>query len=189
MTEKKDLAKGMLALTYAQLRIKKSLDALRKEAKGCMTPTERVPLVIDGDLVGAITKEKKEKHAYVSDELAYREWMQANYRENVVSFSFIEDVPKAIEVLEKYAPNLVHTRLQVAESVTADILRASEKAGAPVGPGKEADIPGIRVESPEGTVKALITRDSEVALAHLEHIVSSGAVSLDGTVRKELEAR
>lgn len=180
---KEDTALGMVALKYAMDRVKPAQDELRRQARELLGKKERVPATVDGEVVGTIGKSSPKKSARVTNEMALREWISEQYPELVIPRSFIEDQAAAIEVLEEHAPHLVHTRLEVAESVVNEMLRNSEHTGTPTGPGGEADVPGITVDTPDGNVTVLMEKGNEYLV---EQMLTSGQVSLDGTVRREI---
>lgn len=182
---KEDIALGMVALKHAMDRIAPAQKELRAKAQELLRQKERVSVELDGELVGTITKSSPKKVAQVSSEPEFLYWMANHYPEHVEEIAYVEDMPKVIEVLQKHAPELVFQRHQVAQSATDVVLANSTAAGVPVGPGGEANVPGISVYQPEGTVSVRPERGQGWLI---ERMLTSGQVSLDGTVRREIEA-
>lgn len=182
---KEELALAMVALKHALDRIRPAQDQLRADARKLLGKKERVPALIDGQVVGTIGKSSPKKVARVSDAPALLAWIEQHYPEHVDAVPYIEDMDAAIRFLEEHGPeHLVQYRTVVAEPTLRVMLKTSETVGSGVGPGGEADVPGITVDTPEGIVTVLPERGMEYLV---EQLFANGLVSLDGTVRKELE--
>lgn len=180
---KEDIALGMLALKHAMDRIKPAQDALRAQARDLMAKKERVAVVIDGEVIGTISKSKPSRKARVTDPVAFQAWVTENYPDHVKSVSFIEDVDAVKFVVREHAPHLLHYREEVDPSLANTVLEMSEETGVPTGPGGEADVPGVVVDTPDGVVSVHPEKD---AVWMVEQLFTSGRVSLDGSVRKEI---
>lgn len=185
MSDKDDIALGMAAMKHAMDRIRPAQDELRARANALLKKKERIPIELDGETVGVITKSAPKRTARVTDGVKFLAWVAENYPEHVESAPIVEDMPKAIAVLEEHAPHLVHYREQVAKGITFSVLDGSAKVGAPIGPGGEADVPGIVVDTPDGNTSVILDKDNAYLI---EQLFAEGRVSLDGVVRRELES-
>lgn len=134
-----------------------------------------------GVKLGTVTMTDPAKSARVVDDEAFAEWMQRHYPDRCRKETRITGpAAQVIEVLRRHAPHLLDEVVEVADWGTAEVLRASEKAGEPCGPGGELDVPGIAVSEQTSTVQVRPTADAASAIAELWR---SGALDLDGTVR------
>lgn len=183
---KEELALAMVALKHALDRIRPAQDELRADARELLGKKERVPALIDGQVVGTIGKSSPKKVARVSDAPALLAWIEQNYPEHLDAVPYIEHLDAAIRFLEEHGPTeLVQYRTVVAEPTLRVMLKASETVGSGVGPGGEADVPGITVDTPDGNVTVLMEKGNEYLV---EQLFTSGVVSLDGAVRKQIGA-
>lgn len=182
---KEEIALAMVALKHALDRIRPAQDELRLRARELLATKERVPALIDGQVVGTVGKSSPKKIARVSDGAKYLAWMSEHYAEHVETVPYVEDMDAVIAVVGAHAPELVYRRRQVREDFTRRLLAHAVEIGGVVGPGGEADIPGITVGTPEGNVSVLMEKGNEYLV---EQLFAQGRVSLDGTVRKEIEA-
>jgi hypothetical protein len=184
MTDKDEIALGMLALKHAMDRIMPAQQELRARANELLKKKERIPIELDGETVGVITKSSPKKKARINDEVKLLAWMQEHYPDCIDVVAYIEDMPKVIDALEQHAPNLVHYREVVDPTMMPKLLAAAEEVGAPIGPGGEADVPGIVVDTPDGNTSVI----PDKANAYLiEQLFTQGRVSLDGTVQQQIE--
>lgn len=181
---REEVATAMLALKHAMDRIKPAQTALRAQARELLKRKERVTVEMDGEIVGVITKSAPNRQARVSDEAALFDWIEASYPDCIEVVPIIEDMTKAVEALEECAPHLVQYRERVHPPTISKLLAAAEEAGAPVGPGGEADIVGITVDKPDGNVSVIPDDENGYMV---ERLLTSGQVSLDGVVRPQLE--
>jgi hypothetical protein len=184
MTERDQVALGMLALTHAKKRIDTVLPDLRVQANALLKKKERVAVEIDGETVGMITKSSPSKVARVNDGVKLLAWMREHYPEHVERVAFVENMEKVFRVLMDHAPELVLHRDRVSEAVERSMLADSVKVGVPVGPGGEADVPGIVVDTPDGNTSAIPDKQNAYLI---DQLFAQGRVSLDGTVRREIE--
>jgi hypothetical protein len=185
MTDKDQIALGMLALKHAMDRIMPAQQELRATANGLLKKKECIPVEVDGETVGVITKSSPKRKARVVDQVKFLAWVEENYPESQRPVPYIEDMPAVIAVLEQFADHLVHFRREVVPSFTSSVLSMSEEVGVPVGPGGEADVPGIVVDTPDGNTSAIPDKQNAYLL---EQLFTSGQVSLDGVVRREIES-
>lgn len=182
---KEDIALGMVALKHAMDRVAPAQKVLREQARELLAKKERVPATVNGEVVGTIGKSSPKKSAKVTNETELRRWLACNdYGDALEAVPYVEDMEAVANVLADHAPHLLYYREQVRPDVLTDMLRNSEHTGVPTGPGGEADVPGITVDTPDGTVTVLMEKGNEYLV---EQMLTSGQVSLDGAVRRELE--
>jgi len=185
MTDKDQVALGMLALKHAMDRIMPAQQELRARANELLKKKERIPIELDGETVGVITKSSPKKKARVWHDASFMAWVRETYPEQIDTVSFVENMPAAIEVLEKHAPDLVVYREQVAETFTKYLLAIAENIGTAVGPGGELEVPGIVVDTPDGNTSVIPDKQNAYLI---EQLFRDGRVSLDGAVRGEIES-
>lgn len=181
---KDDIALRMAVLKYVADRIKPVQEDLRAQARELWKKKERIPVEVGGETVATVGKTSPKRTARVDDEPKLLAWMQEHYPECIDAIPYVEDMPRVIAALELHAPHLVHYREAVDPTMVPKLLAAAEEVGAPVGPGGEADVPGITVDTPEGTVAVYLDKANAPLI---EHLIKSGRISLDGTVRGEIE--
>lgn len=117
--------------------------------------------------------------AVVSDKDALTAWLHETYPDQVETTEEVSgDTSAVLEVLREHAPHLVVRTSRLAKGAIPDVLAASAEAGAPVGPGGEVDVPGVRVETPRGVLG--IRLDTKTAPAAIAAMWAAGHVVLDG---------
>ena len=185
----KDVALAMVVLKHLMDVASRSQSTLRETVAAELDASDRVTAKspVDGTILGSITKSKPKAKAFVTDPDALITWMQEHYPERVEETHFIENtnMDAAIDLLrhDMLGAELVSTELALAQYTVNEITKLSEKAGRPVGPGGELDIPGVRVDFPEGNVTVRLEPDVHEAIVA---VIQSGHVALDGTVHLEL---
>lgn len=177
-----DTALRLIAL--AELR--KAVSAADKQAR-VDTGLERgdrktVRHPLDSTLkLGTVTMTDPAPAARVSDQAKFTAWMQQHYPDHCREDTHVTGpTATVIEVLRRHAPHLLSTVVEVPDYATTEVLRLSEKAGQPCGPGGELDVPGIEVSESTPTLQV---RSSPYAAAAITELWQSGALDLDGTVR------
>ncbi|WHT20974.1 hypothetical protein N8J89_07885 [Crossiella sp. CA-258035] len=184
----KDIALAMVVLKHLMDVASKSQTSLRQHASDELDVSDRVSAKspVDGTLLGTITKSKPKPKVVVSNRFALIVWLEDNYPDRVVVTKTVNPANLAELVPQLEALGLgdyVDTEYEVSSYTLAEITKLSEKAGRPVGPGGELDIPGVRVDFPDGTVSVRLEPDVHHAIVD---VIKSGHVALDGTVRPEL---
>lgn len=183
-SDPKAIALAMVALKHAADTITPTQKQLRATAAELLDAKDRVTAVVDGVPVGTITKAAPKPVVSVVWE-QFTPWMLANWPDRVEQGWSVNPshVDTAIAVLREHAPELLVRTEQVAPYALSEVVKLSEAAGRPVGPGGELDVPGIIVTTPEGSVSARIEPGAGDLIAELWR---SGRIALDGTVRPEL---
>ncbi|MFC0546899.1 hypothetical protein [Kutzneria chonburiensis] len=182
----KSLALAMVVLKFVADKINPAVRELRAKAGAALDARDRVTaLGPGGEVLGTITKSAPKPVAEVTDVEAFTAWMDAHWPDRVEHGATI--VPSmmdtAIAALRTYAPHVLRHHQAVLPWALAEVLRTSEAAKQPVGPGGELDVPGVTVTTATGTVS---TRIDAEALPVLAELLASGKVRLDGTLRPEL---
>jgi hypothetical protein len=128
--------------------------------------------------LGAVSKSAPKKTAQVGNEGALMEWVRTHYPKSIEADADItgpEDEVKAF-LWSNGGRHLLTARDRIAPKLRAEILEASTRAKAPVGPGGEMDVPGvILAEQAPSTVRFLPDEDATDVIIEL---VRSGAVKL-----------
>lgn len=181
-TDAKSLALGMVVLKHVADRVNPALKTLRANAADALDARDRVTAVApDGTVVGTITKTDPSPVVTIDlDQLG--PWLARNYPDAIERRPYIapENMDLAIAALRKHEPELIDCDERIADWATAAVLKGSQTARQPVGPGGELDVPGVVVTLPEGTVT---TRVDPYAADALADLITSGLVALDGSVR------
>lgn len=122
--------------------------------------------------------------AVVVDRKAVEEWIRANDPAKVQVRQQIAPGRDAevLAVLAKHAPGLVDLVSSVPDYAVEEIVKLSTKAGQPIGPGGELDIPGIEMRTPTGSVS--VGEKADDWLDQLRGLVMAGRVGIDGSVRE-----
>lgn len=160
----------------------------REEAEGQLGQGDRhiVRSPLDGTKLGAVYMTDPKPVAAIVDEQALTEWMAEHYKTRVEStYDIVGSEREVLDVLFEHAPRLLKRRTRLTVAARKELLSEAVKLGQVVGPGGEAEVPGVEVRQTEGYVACKPTDDALLAVYEL---VTSGRVALDGTVRPELEA-
>lgn len=181
----------MHALATAVLaELGKRVKALEKQHRGSIESLldkgDRVSVrsPLDGSKIGTVSMTDPAPKARVSDQAALDGWVSERYPEKVVVSEDITDARAAVEVLRQHAPHLLAEVRYVPDWAVGEVLRASEQAGAPVGPGGEVEVPGVEVEPQPGRLQY---RPGKEAAELVEQLVQAGMVSLvDGVVHDRI---
>lgn len=166
-----DLAvRALIVKTVANLT-DAAKDARKKDLEAVMSNGERHygydPYDPDVEL-GYVLRNKTKGSAAVSDRGAFTAWMAATYPDKVKTVATITDLNAAVEVLQKYAPDLVEMVVVVQPWAENEVLLATVSAKEPCGPGKELDVPGITYTAPKpGAVTVNPSPDAPAAVADM----------------------
>lgn len=157
--------------------------AERMKARARMVVTSPLD---DEASIAEITKTRVDHKAEVTDRDALVAWLAERYSEFVESEWEITGRPdEVIDVLLLHAPDLVEERRRVKDWALKEILTPCELAKTPVGPGGEADMPGVAVRQTGGIPQVRFTDEAGVLIGQLWR---GGRIELDGTVRGEIAA-
>ncbi|WP_372673011.1 hypothetical protein [Amycolatopsis kentuckyensis] len=169
-------------LAAASLQKKKAedyYDAVRAEAEKVMDrgDTKSVYAPDGHTRLGAASMSNPKRKAEVHDADAFLTWVREHYPESVeMDADITGPLDEVKAVLFQHAKHLLTPRDRVAPKLRAAVMEASNLAGAPTGPGGEADVPGVRLAAAaESRVSFLGDNDVSSVVAGL---VRSGAVKL-----------
>ncbi|HEY8590826.1 MAG TPA: hypothetical protein VIL55_14870 [Naasia sp.] len=164
--------------------------ALQREAvNGVLRRSEAQP--VEHPVTGAIlcrvrkSNPKATTTARITDHVALTEWITREYPERIqVRPAVSENTDAVLAVLAEHAPHLVDLVTTVPEWATDEIVRKSVTAGTPCGPDGQADVPGIAVETREGTPSVSVADKAPDFLLQVAELATSGRLTLDGTLRE-----
>lgn len=162
-------------------------DEARAEAGKVMGDGDRTiarsPL--DNSKLGAVYVTDPDPVCRVTDQAALTEWMIEHYPLlTETGYEVCGSDREVIDVLFDHAPHLLRQVRRVKADDMRELRAGAVSLGYPMGPGGEADIPGIEVNRPDGVVacKPVDTAWSSVAALH-----RAGRLQLDGTVLPAIE--
>lgn len=139
---------------------------------------------LDDSKVGAVYVTDPKPTCRITDATALRVWMFQHYPELCESgYQVIGSDKEVIDVLFEHAPHLLRRVQQVSSDALRELKAASVALGQPVGPGCEADVPGLEVHTPDPVVAC---KPTDTALQSVMDLYRTNRLGLDGTVR-ELE--
>lgn len=138
-----------------------------------------------GDVkVGTVSKTDPKPVARITDESAFTAWVQENYPDRMVyDFDVIGSDQEVKAVLFEHAPHLLRKVTKPDLEFVRGVRQDSLFVGAPVGPGGEAEVPGLAVDQPEGDVRC---RPDEDGLAAVLELFRADRLTLESLVRPEL---
>lgn len=137
----------------------------------------------DGVKLAAVSMTDPDAKARVVDRPAFERWAAEHYPKQMDRGYEICGSEKEVKaVLFEHAPHLLR-ETQSAARLEKATLAASAKLGVPVGPGGEADVPGIEVTHPDGVVAC---RADEDALAHVIALFRDGRLTLESLAPQEI---
>jgi hypothetical protein len=107
--------------------------------------------------------------------------MRANYKGMTETTYVVTGTEEQVRaVLFTHAPHLLKTKYKVKKTAQLDILDRATRVGVPVGPGGEADIPGITyAKNSQPFVACKPDKDAALALFQLH---AQGRIGLDGAL-------
>lgn len=163
-------------------------DAARAEAGETMAAGDRrnVHSPLDGAKLGAVYKSNPSKTVHITDMAALTAWIAEHYPELMENgYEIAGSEAEVVAVLFAHAPRLLRPIRRVKGSALSALRKESVSLGQVIGPGGEADVPGIEIEQPEGVVAC---RPGPGALEAVKKLFAAGRLTLDGTLRPALEA-
>lgn len=165
-------------------------DELRAEAETNMNPGDRRVVLspLDGKTpIAEVYRSKPRDVAVVDDLEAFTTWMRANYRGMTeTSYEVIGTDEQVLRVLFEHAPHLLKAKHKVKQKARLDILDQATKNGFPMGPGGEADMPGVGFTKNSQPYVAC-KPDKDAALAMFQ-LYAQGRIGLDGALLPAIEA-
>lgn len=181
-----DLALRVAALKVVADTARDAYNQARADAAAVMQRGDRLmgrsPL--DGAKIGAVTKTDPKPVCRITDESALTDWVVEHYPNHVeFDFDVIGSDQEVKSVLFEHAPHLLRRTRTISPDLLRQLREDSTALGAPVGPGGEADVPGLVVEIPEGTVSC---RPDPDAFAVVVELVRSERLSFESLVHPTL---
>jgi hypothetical protein len=169
----RDLALRALVVKYvadvATAAIKDRRAALADELANGDRVSVTAPDQPDLDL-GCVLRTKPKGSAAVTDRHAFAKWMVTNYPERVQDVTAISTahLGEAIQILREHAPYVLVEVATVTDWAEAEVLKVTERAKEPCGPGGELDVPGIGYVPPgPGVVTVRLSEDGPAAIEQL----------------------
>lgn len=163
-----------LALRTAAFKVladyaKGKYDELRAQMAARMARGDRqMGVTTDGVKIGAVSKSDPKPLALVVDATALREWVAAYYPERLIEdLDVIGSDEEIKEILLVHAPHLVRQVRKTDPDLVRTITNESSKRGFVIGPGGEAEVPGVEVQEREGVVSCLPTDDAVPAVVEM----------------------
>lgn len=177
MGDARELALRLVALRYAEQRLKPALEDLRDIGKDEFIPEEKIFAVspIDGEVLGHVTRTNPSPSAKVVDEavlMAHLVDRDPDSLEDVTVVSGTTD--EVIDVLREHAPHLLKTDVRIRSWARSE---ACSRA-------RNEPVPGVTVSRPVGTVNIYPAKDKG---PEIEALFTAGRVQLDGVVLKAIE--
>lgn len=172
------------ALRVLSNEFKARYDELRAEAEAELNPGDRriVLSPLDGKTpIGEVYRSNPKDVAIVGDSDKFTTWMRANYRGMTEStYEVVGTEEQVLRVLFEHAPHLLKQKHRVKKTAQMDILDRSTRVGVPIGPGGEADIPGVvYTKNSQPFVACRADKDAALELFRLH---AQGRIGLDGAL-------
>jgi hypothetical protein len=145
--------------------------------------TVRSPL---GDVkVGQVWVTDPKPVCSITDRAALTDWLQANYPAMTeTGYEVIGSEAEIIAVLFEHAPHLLREVRRINTDQLRELKANCVALGQVVGPGGEADVPGLAVSEPDGVVTC---KPDTAGFQAVMDLYRAGRLELDGTLRPELE--
>jgi hypothetical protein len=146
--------------------------------------TVRSPL---GDVkVGQVWVTDPKPVCAITDRGALTEWLQTNYPAMTeTGYEVIGSEAEIVAVLFEHAPHLLREVRRINPDQLRELKANCVALGQVVGPGGEADVPGLAVSEPDGVVTC---KPDTAGFQAVMDLYRAGRLELDGTLRAELEA-
>lgn len=179
-----DLILRVAALKAIKDYVETAYDEARAAAAAVMKRGARLPALspLDDSKLGSVTMTEPKRTARISDMPALAERLLADYPDLVDEVYEVNATSEQIRKLVfEHRPEWLDRKRRPDPQVIQRIRALSAEAGAPVGPGGEADYPGITVETPESVVTC---RSAPGALDSVAALIRAGVIGLDGVTRE-----
>lgn len=178
-----------LMLRVAALKVisdytKGQYEAARTEAAAVLGAGDRrmVRSPLDSAKIGPVYVTDPKPIAVVTDTERLTAWYLENYPDSTVNaYEVAASNAEVIGVLFEHAPRLLRHRRQITPQALSELRKESAALGQVIGPGGEADVPGIEVRVPQGVVTC---RPAEDALHAVTELILTQRLTLDGTLRE-----
>jgi len=177
MGDPRELALRLVALGYAERRLRPALEELRDLGKDELIPEEKIFAVspIDGTVLGHITRTNPVASARVTDEAvlaAHLADRDPTALEDVTVINATQD--ELIEVLQEHAPHLLGIEVRIRDWARHAACKLAH----------EQDVPGVTVSRPIGTVAVYPSRTQGEAI---EALFTQRRIEFDGVVMQAIE--
>jgi hypothetical protein len=145
--------------------------------------TVRSPL---GDVkVGQVWVTDPKPVCSITDRAALTDWLQAEYPAMTeTGYEVIGSEAEIVAVLFEHAPHLLREVRRINPDQLRELKANCVALGQVVGPGGEADVPGLAVSEPDGVVTC---KPDAAGFQAVMDLYRAGRLELDGTLRPELE--
>jgi hypothetical protein len=186
-TTQHDLVTRVAILKVIADYTKSRYDELRAEAGDVMGQGDRTiarsPL--DQSKLGAVYVTDPKPVCRVTDLAALTDWMIGHYPLlTEQGYEICGSDREVIDVLFEHAPHLLRQIRRVKADDMRELKAGAVALGQPMGPGGEADMPGIKVTTPPGVVTC---KPTETAFQSVMDLHRAGRLQLDGTVLPAIE--
>lgn len=176
-----------LVLSVIKTRVTKAFDVAHKD-NGFLKRGDRLTItdpLNDRVKIGTVSKTDPDDTAEVSDREAFTAWMAENYPEQVRQAVRVTGTADEVAaVLAVHAPHLLSApRTEVRDWAQGAVLKRSANAGAPVGPGGEVDVPGVKVVPGKSGLQVRPNAQAEQVITALWQ---SGRLAFDATFTPSL---
>lgn len=169
---------------YVSARYDEARDEMKTQLSKGDRLTARSPL--NDEKIGSVWLTDPERVASVVDPAALLSWVEMHYPEQVFSpYRVTASEDQIRTLLFEHKPEWLVREEKVQPAFVAELMKLAATIGVPVGPGGEVDVPGIAVKVRDGVVTC--RPEKEQALPLVLELHQSGVLSLDGTVRREIE--
>lgn len=179
-----DLVLRVGALKAIKDYVETAYDEARAEVAKVLKRGARLPALspIDDTKIGSVTMTEPKRTARISDMGALTERLLADYPDLVDEVYEVNATSEQIRRLVfEHRPEWLNKKQRIDPKVIQRIRALSAEAGAPIGPGGEADYPGVVVERPEPVVTC---RSAPGALDAVAALIRAGRIGLDGITRE-----
>lgn len=123
---------------------------------------------IDGARIGTVSMSDPDPKARIADERAFAEWAETTYPDDVEwDFQVIGTHEQVATVLYEHAPHLVKRIAKVTPHLKKRVLEDSNYTGVVVGPGGEADVPGVVMDQGVPSLRVSPAKDALPAVLQL----------------------
>jgi hypothetical protein len=121
----------------------------------------------------------------ITDRAALTDWLQAEYPAMTeTGYEVIGSEAEIVAVLFEHAPHLLREVRRINPDQLRELKANCVALGQVVGPGGEADVPGLAVSEPDGVVTC---KPDAAGFQAVMELYRAGRLELDGTIRPELE--
>ena len=173
-------------LTVIQGRVAEAVDTARAEVRNATHKGDSLTAVhpaANERPIAKVTHSTPKKRAEVYDRPAVDAWILANYPDKAeTNTKVIGSQADVLDVLREHAPFLLEDVKEVRDWAVNELQLKSAAAGEPVGYGGEIGElapPGIRVSTPDGTLRVTVAAN---AAEVVDQLWIDGLIDLDGNL-------